>query len=38
VSYRVSNTLNISDMPTTLGIYKPIITACEFKDVLSEDF
>jgi len=38
VSYRVSNALNISDMPTTLGIYIFIILVCEFRDVSSEDF
>ena len=38
VNYRVSNALNISDMPTTLGIYISIITVCEFRDVSFEDF
>jgi len=38
VSYHVSIALNISDMPTTLGICISIITACEFRDVSSEDF
>jgi len=38
VSYRVSNVLNISDMPTILGINISVITVCEFRDVSSEDF
>jgi len=38
VSYRVSDALNISDMPTTLGIYISIIIVCEFRDVSFEDF
>jgi len=36
--YRVSNALNISNMPNTLDIYISIITVCEFSDVLFEDF
>jgi len=38
VNYRVSNALDISDMPTTLGMYISIIIVCEFRDVSSEDF
>jgi len=38
VNYRFSNVLTIGDMPTTLGIYISIISLCEFRDVLSEDF
>ena len=34
----VRNTMNIGDMPSTLGIYKPIIVVCEFRDVSYEDF
>jgi len=30
--------MNIGDMPSTLGIYIPIIAVCEFRDVSSEDF
>jgi len=38
VSYHVSNALDISDLPTTLSIYISIITVCESRDVLSEDY
>ena len=38
MSYRVSNALNISDMPTTLGIYISIIIVSEFRNVSYEDF
>jgi len=38
VSYCVSNALNISDMPSTLGIYASIIAYCEFGGVSFEDF
>ena len=38
VNYRVSNALNISDMPTTPGIHISVITDYEFRDVSFEDF
>jgi len=38
VSYRVSNALNISDTPITLGIYISIIIVCEFRDIPYEDY